>query len=66
MATVRAKSTFWYSESGLLREGDLYDSEDPLVRANPDWFDAELRVVSSTGVEQATAAPGEKRAAKRA
>jgi hypothetical protein len=48
-----------------LKVGDAWDSDDPLVKARPELFsDFPLRVHTSRGVqvvEQATAAPGEKR-----
>jgi len=40
-----------------LRRGDAWDSDDPLVRERPDLFEHP--------VEQATAAPGEKRSTRR-
>lgn len=57
-----------------LRPGDPWDGDDPLVQAHPDAFVDGPRVVRSTRnsggvidvpVEQATRAPGEKRATRR-
>jgi hypothetical protein len=47
-------------------EGDSWDGDDPVVRQNPDAFADEPTVVRRSRpweapVEQATAAPGEKR-----
>jgi hypothetical protein len=48
-----------------LRPGDVWDADDELVKARPQFFsDSPIRVNTSRGfavVEQATAAPGEKR-----
>lgn len=47
-------------------EGAMYDSSDPLVKAHPDQFDApETATRKPAVVEQATAAPGEKRSTTR-
>ena len=53
-----------------LVKGEPWDADDPLVNAHPELFsDAPLRVRTTTrgfvDVEQATAAPGEKRTTKR-
>lgn len=51
----------------IVQEGEAWDADDPLVLAHPELFsDEPLRVQTSHGrrdrvVEQATAAPGEKR-----
>jgi hypothetical protein len=37
----------------VVREDEAFDADDPVVRAFPDLF--------SSGVEQATARPGERR-----
>ncbi len=71
MAVVRARGTFHYGEHGMLHEGDLWDAEDPVVRDHPEWFDDDLdsaakrSVPREAPVEQATAAPGEKRPTRR-
>ena len=49
-----------------LREGDVWAADDPIVRFHPDLFSAEPPAPSFPRrtvavVEQATAAPGEKR-----
>lgn len=48
-----------------VEEGDAWDADDPIVKAHPELFsDTPVTVHSSFGkrtVEQATAAPGEKR-----
>ncbi len=63
MATVRVKadvqSVVTDPESGVmvaLRPDDAYDSQHPLVRAYPWAFTRD-----NVAVEQATAAPGERR-----
>ncbi len=70
---VVADATFDFGESGSLRAGTIYRADDPLVRAHPEWFTdlEESGLLVSTApkavtVEAATAAPGEKRATKRA
>jgi len=62
MGTVRPKATMSAYFESLdsfvpLRRGDAWDSDDPLVRERPDLFEHP--------VEQATAAPGEKRSTRR-
>lgn len=61
-----AKVSF-HAESGLYREGEIVDPDDPVLAANPDLFrpftfahPVKKRTVAPP-VEQATAAPGEKR-----
>ena len=39
-----------------LRQGDAYDSDDPVVKQHPSMFSAD-----NSRVESASAAPGEKR-----
>jgi len=71
-----ATSTCVVAHAGLritLQAGEAWDADDPLVAANPDMFSARpltVRGTAATGlvdrpVEQATAAPGEKRATVR-
>lgn len=56
-----------------LTAGEAWDAEDPLVRSHPTLFSDQPTAVRGTGpsgvterpVEQATAAPGEKRATRR-
>jgi len=61
MPTVRARQTCIISPLGqtpfTIREGDTYDSDDPIVE--------EFKWVFADTVEQATAAPGEKRNTRR-
>lgn len=65
-------------EDGLrvqLEQDQIWDANDPFVKKRPDLFSATPRKVNNTTgshvavrrgpVESATAAPGEKRAAKR-
>lgn len=45
-----------------IRKGDLFEASHPAVKKWPDLFEpVRFRFPSSGGVEQATAAPGEKR-----
>lgn len=51
-----------------VRRGEVWYAEDPFVKAHPDLFsdDPPRARGSEPEVEQATAAPGEKRATRRA
>lgn len=60
-STVHAQASCVVTHNGVvvtIREGDKYPEDDPLVRAFQWLF-------RDSGVEQATAAPGEKRATRR-
>jgi hypothetical protein len=46
-----------------VREGDVYNADDPLVAKHPSLFGPLVVRDSSPRIEQATAAPGEKRGA---
>jgi hypothetical protein len=50
---------------GTFRKGELYRSDDPVVRKYPQFFrPMQIRsTVKAPRIEQATAAPGEKRGA---
>lgn len=77
MGNLQARETFFVAtKSGMTRQviqGEVFDEKDPLVKGHEHLFD-EMKVASvadskaavSRGaepvVEQATAAPGEKRA----
>jgi len=72
---VRAKGYFREMPAITVREGDLWDADDPVVAAHPDWFQtldgkalktAKPAARAEPPVEQATAAPGEKRTTRRA
>lgn len=73
MAVVRAKYSAHVGESLYVNEGELWDADDPLVKERPDMFTDDLSGVTRTSVppkreapvEQATAAPGEKRQTRR-
>ena len=55
---VRARGNFAAAVDGVehfVHQGDVLSASHPLAKARPELFDAE------TPVEQATAAPGEKR-----
>lgn len=65
MALVHAKQGFTYDERGVpvvISPHDLFDEDDPIVRARPEAF---TPVVANRGVEQMTAAPGELRSGVR-
>ncbi len=56
MRKVHASRTCIVTHNGVplvVREDEAFDADDPVVRAFPDLF--------SSGVEQATARPGERR-----
>jgi hypothetical protein len=61
----------WKNGSIALRANSVWDANDPFVQANPDYFANTPEQVETSsgvifrGVEQATAAPGEKRGAVR-
>lgn len=70
MAVLRVVEAFTYFVGNVprvLRAGDLVDEKDPCVKKCPDRFERveataeRLRGVYDPPVEQATAAPGEKR-----
>lgn len=57
MATsLRANTTFGWAQR-IVREGDIVSSDDPVARKNPAYFIP----IPDPIVEQATAAPGERR-----
>ena len=60
MGLVRAKSTFFVAPTVRVAKGDIYDSKSAVVSGREALFEA------VEAVEQATAAPGERRAVKRA
>lgn len=77
MAEVRARETFFAAtKSGQTRqvvEGEIFDMKDPLVKGREHLFvavkvasiaasNAAVSRAAEPAVEQATAAPGEKRA----
>ncbi len=64
---VVALSTFSVALDGIpltVREGEAWAADDPIVKRYPEAFTKDLRAVrrSAPVVEQATAAPGERRA----
>ncbi len=59
MATVRAKESFT-ADGRIIAAGLFYDDADPIVKGREALFEP-IEVVR---VEQATAAPGEKRSTK--
>jgi hypothetical protein len=54
----------------VIRRGEAWDADDPIVLANPSIFSADPAAARGTAprevVEQATRAPGEKSRARRA
>jgi hypothetical protein len=60
---VYPKTTGWVSETVFIVEGEPWDADDPFVAKHPEHFsDDPGRSLRGSGrVEQATAAPGEKR-----
>lgn len=69
LSLVKAHGSFNTELRGVIydvRAGDVFESDHPLVAKMPDQFDAvafRFPVKRSFQVEQATAAPGEKRGA---
>ncbi len=66
MALLRAVSTFATEAGGhpqVIHVGELYEDDEPVVLANPSCFEP-VRA-SFPRVEQATAAPGERRDVRR-
>ena len=68
MSIMRCVEAFAYSEANgverVLTPGCLVESDDPAVKRAPQYFEpAELNAAQSTerAIEQATAAPSEKR-----
>jgi hypothetical protein len=73
----RAIETFHVAGGSTVVEGSLFDDKEPVVREHPSMFEdaeaAALRLLETSPVfraaapvvEQATAAPGEKRSVKR-
>ena len=75
-ATETASLTLPNGISVPVRKGSHWPADDPLVQAHPDWFTTNPcyglswtgeppREMSQPPVEQATAAPGERRAVRR-
>lgn len=54
-------------ESVHVREGEAFDADHPVVKANPELFGAKPRHVRTVSglVETATAEPGSKRSVRR-
>lgn len=63
-----ATSTCFVTVNGMrmqLVEGQAWHTSSDVVRQHPNLFTDEPRVLGIPAVEQATAAPGEKRTARR-
>ena len=58
---VRATGNYREMPSTLVREGELWPADDPVVVAHPAWFEPVRVGRAAPVVEQATAAPGEQR-----
>jgi len=58
MRVVATQSFVWRPTGRHVRKGQVVDGSDPVVAATPDWW-------WRAEVEQATAAPGERRNVKR-
>lgn len=73
MAVLRCTEGFAYTDRKtgaprVVRSGDLVDAKDPVVKGRESMFEpveATVDRASDRSVEQATAAPGEKRAASK-
>ena len=70
MAVLRCTAPFAYMVGNtprVLRAGDVVDADDPCVKGREDKFEpVEVAAERYRVVEQATAAPGEKRTRSRA
>lgn len=64
MPTLRAITSFAVPGQRIVNEGDLVDATDPIVKGREALFESSERVTSRP-VEQATAAPGEKRTTRK-
>jgi hypothetical protein len=60
---VMALTSFVGLDGAVIIEGDLYASDHPAVKKWPDLFKPIAARTAEPRVEQATAAPGEKRGA---
>lgn len=59
MATFRARTTFFWGQR-VINQGDLVDGRDPVVKVAPRLLES----IDQPVVEQATAAPGERRSVR--
>jgi hypothetical protein len=75
---VRAVGDHRHMPADLVRDGDLWPADHPVVAAHPDWFQplegadtspakakVEVEAAAEPVIEQATAEPGERRATRR-
>lgn len=60
-----ATTTAWVPGNRLITQGDLVEDDDPILRTHGALF-ADPNALAREQVEQATAAPGERRAVRRA
>ena len=60
---VMALTSFVGQDGAVISEGDLYTSDHPAVKKWPDLFKSVVARAAEPRIEQATAAPGEKRGA---
>jgi hypothetical protein len=71
---VFATFSTWVTPTVAINRGEAWDADDPVVLSHPDWFTSDPSQFARTSsasygepaVEQATAAPGEKRTVRRA
>lgn len=66
MALVRALNSFIIPGRRMVAKGTVLDDSDPIVVARPSLFGEIVSTNAKPAAEQATAAPGETRATKRA
>jgi hypothetical protein len=74
---VYATFSTWVTPTVQIQRGEIWDPDDPVVQSHPDWFTSDptglmrrsdppsIAPMTEPAVEQATAAPGEKRSVKR-
>jgi hypothetical protein len=61
MSIVRATENVWVSPTRLVKAGELFNADDPIVKARGGLFVDATPQVDQAPIEEATAAPGEKR-----
>ncbi len=62
---LRCKQAFFVSPTLLIPAGALVADDDPIVKGREAMFEPAAPTVSTRGVEEATANPGEKRTTTR-
>lgn len=61
VSLLRARATFWWGQR-VINAGDIVSSTDPVAKGRAHLFDP---IETAATVEQATAAPGERRTVHR-